>query len=134
MLLAIFRDVVSKNRILFSNFLSLCSLLPSCCKIFYKLSSLADQYGYCYCSQHQLLYSYFSLERSRPQLRCLSIVYEGSFLTVTFFSVTRARAVIDPSFRSQVRPATILASSHPLSLLPVVLECVLYLYPSSIPA
>ena len=114
MLLAIFRDLVSKNRL----FLFLTSLAFALYyhvvggKIFYELSSLVDQYGYCYCSINLSIALFLLFDGQGPGLLPTSFVsqsFQRVFSDGNLSSqVTRARAVIDPLFRSQVRPATIL--------------------------
>ena len=114
MLLAIFRDLVSKNRL----FLFLTSLAFALYyhlvggQIFYELSSLIDQYGYCHCSINLSIVVFLLFDGQGPGLLPASVVSQ-SFQR--FFSdgnlssqFVRARAVIDPLFWSQVRPGTIL--------------------------
>ena len=114
MLLAIFRDLVSKNRL----FLFLTSLAFA---LYYHLVGAKFSTSFqvllistaivTALSTFQLLYSYFSMDRVQAyyQLPLSLNRFKGSFLDGNLSSqFTRARAVIDPLFRSQVRPATIL--------------------------
>ena len=114
MLLAIFRDLVSKNRL----FLFLTSLAFA---LYYHLVGAKFSTSFqvllistaivTALSTFQLLYSYFSMDRVQAyyQLPLSLNRFKGSFLTVTFLlNLFGACAVIDPLFRSQVRPATIL--------------------------
>ena len=89
MLLAIFRDFgIQKSALLVLDFLSLCSLLPSCWgQIFFEFQVLLISTAIVTAlSTFQLLYSYFSMERVQAyyQLPLSLNRFKGSFLTVTF--------------------------------------------------
>lgn len=114
MLLAIFRDLVSKNRL----FLFLTSLAFA---LYYHLVGgkfstsfqvlLISTAIVTALSTFQLLYSYFSMDKGPGLLPASFVsqsfqrVFSDGNLSSQF---VRARAVIDPLFGSQVRPATIL--------------------------
>ena len=113
MLLAIFRDLVSKNRL----FLFLTSLAFA---LYYHLVGAKFSTSFqvllistaivTALSTFQLLYSYFSMDRVQAYYQLpLSLNHFKGFSCGNLSSqFTRACAVIDPLFRSQVRPATIL--------------------------
>lgn len=133
MLLAIFRDVVSKNRL----FLFLTSLAFA---LYYYLVGAKFSTSFqvllistaivTALSTFQLLYSYFSMDRVQAyyQLPLSLNRFKGSFLTVTFLLNLLERVLLLILFLG-VRLD--LLQSFKLVLLSLTggIECVLYLYP-----